>query len=58
MVASEKQDKIVRSSRLEVFFKKSILKVLQMLTGKPVPESLVKLSPALLKRDSRTGVFL
>ena len=58
MVASEKQDKIVRSSRPEVFFKKSILKILQMLTGKPVLESLVKLSPALLKRDSRTGVFL
>ena len=62
--AVSRHPKASRSSRVEVFCKKGVLKNFAKFTGKqPVPESLFNkvagLRPgALLKRDSDTGVFL
>ena len=52
-------NKLIRSSRLKMFFRIGVLQDLAIFTGKNLRWSLfLRTLDALLKRDSNTGVFL
>ena len=52
-------NKLIRSSRLQMFFRICVLQDFAIFTGKNLRWSLFLITlDALLKRDSNTGVFL